>query len=119
MSRVTETTEEQKWGLLQPEAAMASNSLFSTVTPCQQNFFWGEYYFAGCCCVWGLGFRGLGSRGGLWGQVLEGWIEELKGFGGKRILDVMEGFLGPDEWRGSAEVIEDLCYQGPSFLWWK
>ncbi|CAK6962684.1 runt-related transcription factor 2 isoform X1 [Scomber scombrus] len=40
VSRVTETTEEQKWGLLQPEAAMASNSLFSTVTPCQQNFFW-------------------------------------------------------------------------------
>lgn len=24
--------------------AMASNSLFSSVTPCQQNFFWGE-----CC----------------------------------------------------------------------
>lgn len=22
---------------------MASNSLFSSVTPCQQNFFWGEY----------------------------------------------------------------------------
>uniref|UniRef100_A0AAV2K7T5 Runt domain-containing protein n=1 Tax=Knipowitschia caucasica TaxID=637954 RepID=A0AAV2K7T5_KNICA len=40
VSRVTETTEEQKWGLQQPEAAMASNSLFSTVTPCQQNFFW-------------------------------------------------------------------------------
>ncbi|MED6285889.1 hypothetical protein CHARACLAT_000149, partial [Characodon lateralis] len=40
VSRVTETTEEQKWGLLEPEAAMASNSLFSTVTPCQQNFFW-------------------------------------------------------------------------------
>ncbi|KAJ3583078.1 hypothetical protein NHX12_034493 [Muraenolepis orangiensis] len=46
-SRVTETSEEHR-----PEAeveaavtaTMASNSLFSTVTPCQQNFFWGEHY---------------------------------------------------------------------------
>uniref|UniRef100_A0A3B3VLC0 Uncharacterized protein n=1 Tax=Poecilia latipinna TaxID=48699 RepID=A0A3B3VLC0_9TELE len=67
VSRVTETAEEQKWGLLEPEAAMASNSLFSTVTPCQQNFFWGEYLrspVADSLLETGR-LRGLGSRKGL------------------------------------------------------
>ena len=27
---------------------MASNSLFSAVTPCQQNFFWGKCYLILC-----------------------------------------------------------------------
>ncbi|XP_045150794.1 runt-related transcription factor 2-like [Echinops telfairi] len=31
-----------KFYLNQKGGTMASNSLFSTVTPCQQNFFWGE-----------------------------------------------------------------------------
>uniref|UniRef100_A0A8B9INC1 Uncharacterized protein n=1 Tax=Anser cygnoides TaxID=8845 RepID=A0A8B9INC1_ANSCY len=29
--------------LRETRGTMASNSLFSSVTPCQQNFFWGEY----------------------------------------------------------------------------
>ncbi|XP_047650836.1 runt-related transcription factor 2-like isoform X2 [Phacochoerus africanus] len=31
-----------KFYLKKKGGTMASNSLFSTVTPCQQNFFWGE-----------------------------------------------------------------------------
>nr|XP_021505141.1 runt-related transcription factor 2-like isoform X1 [Meriones unguiculatus] len=31
-----------KFYLEKKGGTMASNSLFSTVTPCQQNFFWGE-----------------------------------------------------------------------------
>ncbi|XP_019062128.1 LOW QUALITY PROTEIN: runt-related transcription factor 2-like [Fukomys damarensis] len=31
-----------KFYLEKKRGTMASNSLFSTVTPCQQNFFWGE-----------------------------------------------------------------------------
>ncbi len=42
-SRVT-TTSRGGESRGDPRAAMASNSLFSSVTPCQQNFFWGE-----CC----------------------------------------------------------------------
>ncbi|TNN23458.1 hypothetical protein EYF80_066420 [Liparis tanakae] len=44
--------DESGGARLDPRAAMASNSLFGTVTPCQQNFFWGEYAAAA---------RGLGS----------------------------------------------------------
>lgn len=58
---------------------MASNSLFSTVTPCQQNFFWGEYCFAGLCCVWSW-VRGLGHREDLSSGV-EIWIEEWRRLG--------------------------------------
>lgn len=39
-SRVTTTSRRGE----SRRVAMASNSLFSSVTPCQQNFFWGE-----CC----------------------------------------------------------------------
>lgn len=58
---------------------MASNSLFSTVTPCQQNFFWGEYCFAGLCCVWSW-VRGSG-HGEDSGSCVEVWIEERGGLG--------------------------------------
>ncbi|TSK58050.1 hypothetical protein Baya_3698 [Bagarius yarrelli] len=41
-SKVIETIEKQKLSVAQLTAvAMASNSLFSSVTSCQQNFFWG------------------------------------------------------------------------------
>uniref|UniRef100_A0A8D1BHV3 RUNX family transcription factor 2 n=1 Tax=Sus scrofa TaxID=9823 RepID=A0A8D1BHV3_PIG len=33
-----------KFYLKKKGGTMASNSLFSTVTPCQQNFFWGKCY---------------------------------------------------------------------------
>lgn len=70
---------------------MASNSLFSTVTPCQQNFFWGEYCFAGCFFFPPLLEGGLGARvtGRTRGQVLR--FVELKGLG-KTVLDRMEEF---------------------------
>lgn len=115
MSRVKETTEEQKWGLLQPEAAMASNSLFSTVTPCQQNFFWGEYHFPAPCCVW-IGLGGSGHRKDL-GSGGEAWVVELMGFeeSGRRCWNWSD-VLGPDEWRGSAEVMEDPAVKVQAFV---
>lgn len=58
---------------------MASNSLFSTVTPCQQNFFWGKYCFAGRCCVWSW-VRGSGHGEDL-GSGVEVWMKELRGLG--------------------------------------
>lgn len=65
---------------------MASNSLFSTVTPCQQNFFWGKY----CCLCLELGQGALGhgedSRSGA-----EVWIEELR-----EVLGKGDSSLGSD-----------------------
>lgn len=93
---------------------MASNSLFSTVTPCQQNFFWGKYCFADCCCVWSW-VRGFGSWGGLgvrcWGLnrgIKGAWVKGvsfldlIEGFGSKWVEGISWGHWGP-------------CYQGPSF----
>lgn len=56
---------------------MASNSLFSTVTPCQQNFFWGEYHSAAHCCVW-IGLGVSGHRKDL-GSGAEVWVVRLRG----------------------------------------
>lgn len=93
---------------------MASNSLFSTVTPCQQNFFWGKYCFAGCCCVWSW-VRGSGSYGGLgvrcWGLdrgIKGAWVK------GVRFLDVIEAF-GSRWVEGISWSHWSPCYQGPSF----
>uniref|UniRef100_A0A672UI03 Uncharacterized protein n=1 Tax=Strigops habroptila TaxID=2489341 RepID=A0A672UI03_STRHB len=47
--RPTESVRSKKYlhqkvkALSKPRGTMASNSLFSSVTPCQQNFFWGKY----------------------------------------------------------------------------
>lgn len=94
---------------------MASNSLFSTVTPCQQNFFWGEYHFPAPCCVW-IGLGGSGHRKDL-GSGGEAWVVELMGFeeSGRRCWNWSD-VLGPDEWRGSAEVMEDPAVKVQAFV---
>lgn len=63
---------------------MASNSLFSSVTPCQQNFFWGK-----CCAtsasVWcfvnNVGY-GNGNRMVLDGML--GWGNRMLALQGKK-----------------------------------
>lgn len=65
---------------------MASNSLFSTVTPCQQNFFWGEYgRLASTCLLLGLGLLGRGSAGVGW-EVRGGHTTGLGRVGGLEVL---------------------------------
>ncbi|XDV42711.1 hypothetical protein PO909_011328 [Leuciscus waleckii] len=51
--------------------AMASNSLFSSVTPCQQNFFWGE------CCEKLFSFH-CGSASGHTGVKLRERVDNQR-----------------------------------------
>ncbi|KAF7664602.1 hypothetical protein LDENG_00171770 [Lucifuga dentata] len=109
VSRVTETTGEQKLGLLQPEAAMASNSLFSTVTPCQQNFFWDP----------SASRRFSPPSSSL--QPVPGKMNDVSSPGGQPDAAAAVPRLRPHENRSMAEIIADhpaelVRTDSPNFL---